>query len=247
MLGVPAVVRFLRSRFVVTTLLLFAVLATWALANPRYASPDEPSHVRKAAALVRGEFFGDRIQHGQPWQRMVDIPIAYGTGTGAPDIPGHPEQGGRAFVPCFAFNAARTADCQHFESKSGNSRFYTTASMYPPVYYSIVGLPTLVVNDANGVYVMRLVSALVVALLIASAFELLGALPYAPVARSVLLIGLTPMVVFTASSVNPIALEIAAALLLWTSGLVLTRPADAGAVRRRPRSRRSAPPVCSSC
>jgi hypothetical protein len=97
----------------------------------------------------------------------------------------------------------------------------TYVGRYPPLYYAIVGLPSLFTASGNGLYAMRLVSALLNAVFLA-----LAALSIAAWSRSrFLLVGLlvaaTPMTYFLGSVVNPSGLEITSATCLWCAGLVL--------------------------
>jgi hypothetical protein len=92
-------------------------------------------------------------------------------------------------------------------------RATTYVGRYPPLYYAIVGLPSLFTASGDGLYAMRLVSALLSAVFLA-----LGAFSIAAWSRSrFLLVGLlvaaTPMTFFLGSVVNPSGLEITSATL----------------------------------
>jgi hypothetical protein len=100
-------------------------------------------------------------------------------------------------------------------------RATTYVGRYPPLYYAIVGLPSLFTASGDGLYAMRLMSALLSAVFLA-----LGAFSIAAWSRSrFLLVGLlvaaTPMTFFLGSVVNPSGLEITSATCLWCAGLVL--------------------------
>ena len=104
----------------------------------------------------------------------------------------------------------------------------TPAGRYPPLYYALVGMPSLVAPPELAVYLMRLLGGML------SAGFLAGALSAAASARrpALLVVGVavavSPMVLFLASTVNPNSLEIAAAACLWVCGLVLAgRPRSA--------------------
>ena len=91
----------------------------------------------------------------------------------------------------------------------------------PPLYYALLGTLSGLRHPVASVYLMRLVSALINAALItaalAAAFQLSrGLLPVLGI-----LTAMTPMFYFLAGSVNPNGVEIAAAICLWASLLVL--------------------------
>ena len=46
----------------------------------------------------------------------------------------------------------------------------TTAGAYPPLYYLLVGWPSRIMSAADGLYVMRIVSALLCATLFIAAW-----------------------------------------------------------------------------
>jgi len=92
---------------------------------------------------------------------------------------------------------------------------------YPPLYYAIVGLPSLVTVSTTGIYLMRLVNAVMCALFIGLAVVCITAWSK----RSFLLVGvllaLMPMVLYLGGVVNPNGPEVCAAVCVWTSGLIL--------------------------
>jgi hypothetical protein len=185
------------------------LIASWSFAMPRYTGPDEPSHVVHAAGVVRGELTGTAIPHFHGWV-SVRIPWPYAVGV---------EQD-----RCYQFSALLPASC---EPPWPQDRMVvagaTYTGRYPPAYYAIVGVPTLVTSSVEGFYAMRLLSAL-----LAAAFLGLAGLVVATWTRNRwlapgMLLAATPMAVYSAAVVNPSALEISAALCLWVSGLALVR------------------------
>ena len=192
---------------------VFVTTSAWSLATPLFASPDEPSHVARAVALDHGQLIGNKVGHA----------LVYTTVT----VPGSIADGDR-YVSCFAFKSYAPASCAHSLSSSQKPKSIEISSgRYPPLYFAIVGLPSLASTSATGVYVMRLTSALLSSLFIALAFMAVGAWSRRPLLSVGILLALTPMVVFMASVVNPNGLEISAAICLWTSGVILaTERAD---------------------
>ena len=97
----------------------------------------------------------------------------------------------------------------------------TSAGRYPPLYYTIVGIPSLVSESTGGIYAMRLVSVALSALFVALAFMSISAWSRRTFMLVGVLLAATPMTLFMGGVVNPNGPEICAALCMWTAGLVL--------------------------
>jgi hypothetical protein len=194
--------------FVVVLVLAFANMAVWSLATPFFASPDEPAQVARAVALVHGQLIGTTVKNKGNPVTDVTIPTVYAAGS--------------SYAGCFAFKDTVPASCAtHLTQSKAAVRTTTYVGRYPPLYYAVVGLPSLFTASGDGLYAMRLVSALFNAVFLA-----LAALSVAAWSRSrLLLVGLfvaaTPMTYFLGGVVNPSGLEITSATCLWCAGLVL--------------------------
>ncbi|HUC37176.1 MAG TPA: DUF2142 domain-containing protein [Acidimicrobiales bacterium] len=200
-----------RRRWWVTLVVLFALSAAWSLATPLTAAPDEPAQIIKAAAVVRGEFLGTPApptRAGPSAYVAVQVPAVFAR---SPAVP-----------RCFAMQPDIAASCSPtFRGSARGLRVYTYVGRYPPLYYLVVGLPSLWLESGAGVRLMRMLSALVCCALLASAFESAASSRWARLGVLGLAIAVTPMVLFLNGTVNPNSVEIAAALDLWISGLVL--------------------------
>jgi len=182
------------------------VIAAWSFATPLMASPDEPSQVKQATALVRGQ---------------IDEPHVPGKFGPVSNIR-VPEWAARAALlpQCFAFRPQRSGFCPVVV---GGSRRMVTAqtqfSNYPPLYFAWVGLPSLPLTGRSALYAMRLTSALANASLLALGVYLLAR--YHPRRFPLVgaLVALTPMVLFLSGVVNASGLEITAAFASWCAGL----------------------------
>lgn len=181
----------------------FAILGTflvltiaWALATPLMGVPDEPSHTIRAAAVVRGEFVGD-------------LPADDGTfHYPTIDVPDYVQE--TVHLPCFGGNVAQSADCQPDIGDSERLvEFSSSAASNNPVYYAIVGLPTLVMKGEAALYGMRILSALVFSLLLTVMVVALHAQSRTiwPVLGGV--VAATPGVLFLGAAINPNGVEIA--------------------------------------
>ena len=193
--------------------------SAWTIATPLMGVPDEPAHVIKAASVVRGELTGREMADGGAFQ-LVTVPagIAYYDTFG-----------------CFAQHKDITPSCvpPFSGDRSAPVDARTSAGNYNPVYYAVVGLPSLVNNGAAAVYGMRLVSALFSCLFLAAAFSALSQLRQRKWAMAATAVAMTPMVLFLNGAVNPNSLEYAtSAALLANLVLLLERSADPGAYRR---------------
>lgn len=185
---------------------LLAVLTTlWILATPLMAYPDEPAHTIKAAAVARGQFFpapGESYGHG------VHVQV--------PSYIANVES-----QMCFAFVQQKTAGCAPDIPLDDNylTIGVTSAGLYNPLYYWLVGLPSLVMSGAPALFGMRIVSGLLSAAFYAAGFTALSRLrrPKWPLIAAA--IATTPMVLFLASGINPNSLEVAASMAAFC-GLV---------------------------
>lgn len=193
-------------KFFLPVFTLLSVLITlWTLATPLMAYPDEPSHTIKAAAVARGQFFpgpGESYGHGV----HVQVP-SY--------IANVQSQ------MCFAFVQQKTANCAPSIPLDDNYMTIgvTSAGLYNPFYYWLVGLPSLFLSGAPALFAMRIVSGLLSAAFYAAGFTALSRLRHPKWPLIAASISTTPMVLFLASGINPNSLEVAASMAAFC-GLV---------------------------
>lgn len=191
-------------------LVIFVMSSGWALASPISSIPDEPAHIVKAAAVVRGELVGAQTGEGGP---LLAVQV--------PRFIEHTNQ-----ITCFVRDLTATPKCSPRipDDASETVSGLTTAGLYNPVYYAAVGWPSLLATGFKAVYGMRLVSALLTSIFLALAFSALSRLPRNKWAILTLAAAVTPMTLFLSGSVNPNSLEygttaaIAANLLLLLKG-----------------------------
>jgi Predicted membrane protein (DUF2142) len=210
--GAPQHARSLIDRpwrvFVVVLVLAFGNMAVWSLATPFFASPDEPAQVARAVALVHGQLIGQTVKNDGNAITHVTIPKVYAAGS--------------KYGSCFTFKDTVPASCAAPLTQSKKEvRAVTYVGRYPPLYYAIVGLPSLVTSSGNGLYAMRLTSALLNAVFLALAAMSIAAWSRSRFLLVGLLVAVTPMTYFLGGVVNPSGLEITAATCLWCAGLVL--------------------------
>ena len=193
-------------RFFGPVFALLSILTTiWILATPLMAYPDEPSHAIKAAAVARGQFFpapGESYGHG------VHVQV--------PSYIANLES-----QMCFSFQMSKTAGCAPAIPLDDNylTIGVTSAGLYNPFYYWLVGLPSLFLSGAPALFTMRIVSGLLSAAFYAAGFTALSRLRHPKWPLIAAGVATTPMVLFLASGINPNSLEIAASMAAFC-GLV---------------------------
>jgi Predicted membrane protein (DUF2142) len=195
--------------------LSFASLgAAWVFATPINAAPDERDHMLRAAAVAQGELVAKKGAVVRGTGAIVTAPASF-SALMAP-------------AACFMFSPKRTADCAKPPTRppAGARPQPTGAGRYFPLYYGIVGLPTLTFQWIQGFYLSRLLSMLVNAALVASAFSSAALWRRSPLLVTGLYTAVTPMVLFLCGVVNPNSWEITSALCVWTSSLALLLARD---------------------
>lgn len=187
--------------------LLAGLMILWSLATPLMAYPDEPVHTIKAAAVARGEVF---VEAGKSFGHGVHVQV--------PSYIANLQS-----QTCFAFQRDETAGCAPGIPTDDNylTIGVTSAGLYNPLYYWIVGFPSLVMSGAPAIFAMRIVSALLSAVFYAAGFTALTRLrhPKWPIVAAA--VAMTPMVFFLASGINPNSLEIAATMAAFCGLLVV--------------------------
>jgi len=198
----------------IALVIFFGLGATWALASPLLSNPDEAAHSVKAAALVRGQVLPPKyplpndgpnsiLQGG--FTTLVAVPYSFTYQMAG--IPG-----------CYINLPDVPAGCApRFVDRPRPATWTTLIGRYPPTYYAIVGGATLVSTGARGIYGMRLISALLSALLLATA---LACARHAPRVRLLALgvcVACTPEVFILSGAVNPNSLENAAGICAWAA------------------------------
>jgi hypothetical protein len=152
----------------------------WALVTPVNQFPDESDHVYRAVSVVRGEIsphIGSYI---------------YGTGA----ITNVPTTILRVDEPTFPCTRTQgEGGCLFTSAPPGSVTVVTGEGRMFPLFYALVGWPSLLAPDHTGWYLMRLVDSVMCAALLAIAALVLMSMSRRPlVLASALLAGLTPEV-----------------------------------------------------
>lgn len=188
----------------------FLLPAAWALVTPYDGAYDEHDHVIRAAGVVRGEILAPPTDDGKNG-RYQNVPVSL--------VPPN-------------FECLRTgiepATCLGTPPDSRErSEVHTRAGHYNPFYYAIVGWPLLPFPDMTGVYLSRLLSSLLCAVLWATALVTIWPLRRRRLMMVALLLVFAPTTMVLTGLVNPNGLEIATSAVLWvTLTCLLSRNRD---------------------
>ena len=194
-----------RSRwavFFVAWVLLSLMAGVWSVATPISGAPDEPSHIIKAASVVEGQFIGAQTEGGQ----SVTVPAYI------------------AFTPaqtCFAYNDKVTANCSPVQRGDTGALVpsTTSAGLYNPTYYVLVGWPSLLFHNDTGIYAMRFISGLVSSLFLAAALMMISTWKRRTLPVVGFAVAVTPMMIFLNGVINPNSLEATATLAAFVGVL----------------------------
>ncbi|SHN35385.1 DUF2142 domain-containing protein [Cryptosporangium aurantiacum] len=204
----PKLVRPLRSRavFLLAFAAFFLVSAGWALALPTNGTNDEDEHIIRAYGAASGQLYS--------------APAAAARGGGAwYSVP-------RSLLPVNADCAQKwelPASClQRPPDDPSRIEVGTAAGRYNPLYYVPVGLPMVLSPNMAGIVLGRLISAGMVAGMLAASVKI-AVRRRSPLLLTALLVAASPNLLNLAGSINPSGLELAAGVLTWTALLTLVR------------------------
>jgi hypothetical protein len=187
-----------RTRWVVLGLLL--VELGWIVALPPFRGVDEHDHAFRASAVAHGQW--------------IAPPAEATRGTGA-FVLVEPDIVAAAAPECLRRPYTVEADCRG--TAAGNRvEIASGAGRYHPLFYAVVGAPTLVLEGEASLYAMRLVALLLCLGMATVAVRALRSWADPMVAVAVLC-GLTPVVLYSMSLVAPNGLELMSGLALWAS------------------------------
>ena len=189
---------------------LFVLMSAWAFYVPAMAAADEPAHMWKAVATVRGQVVNPEILG----TREVAIPEMY---RDAQDFMCN------AFHPDTPESICDVSKVFTQETPEGVRQVVSPAALYNPLYYGIIGWPSLLPDNLVNIYLMRLISVAISALFFAAGFRALRQADMPALSMVAATAVVTPSAVFLCSVINPQALEISAAFALWCQLLLVIR------------------------
>jgi Predicted membrane protein (DUF2142) len=184
------------------------IAAGWALVTPVGQYPDEIDHVYVAVSVVRGEVFPHVGEYWDGTGAITNVPLSI-----------------RRIVrddPCRGVGTP--SQCSTASAPAGWVTVVTSEGRNFPLYYALVGWPSLLFPDRAGWYLMRLASAVWCAMLLATGALVVMSMQRRPaVLAAGMLAGLTPLALDLSGSINPSGAEAASALCFWAALLALIR------------------------
>lgn len=191
---------------------LFVAAAAWSLATPLGAAPDEPAQLIRAASLDRGQLVGHPDPDAPKTERgaivVVQVPEVFASL--ANDI------------ACFTPKPLVPAGCQGpLVPSPQDVPVETYVGRYQPLYYAIVGLPTLLLVSDKGIYGARLVSAALGAAMLALGLVSARRCRGGPLMAAAFSLAITPMALYLSGVINPSGLEISSAIAAWAGAMAL--------------------------
>src|ERR1019366_6485209 len=191
-----------RSAFVLILVLAFTSLACWTFADPLVAAPDEQAHLIRAYALDHGQFGSPTTPPSKVLENVVVPTSLYYS----------------AIYPiCWHMHEQIPAACSApWPTSSKPATIPIYVDHYPPLYYLFVGSATYVSHETSGLYLMRLISSLMGAIMLALAAYAIARWSKRRSLYLGLYVALVPEAYFLSSSVNPSGFEIMTSICVWT-------------------------------
>lgn len=181
----------------------FVALACWSFADPLVAAPDEQAHMIRAYAIDHGQ-----LGHQVPGSDKALVDVSVPTSVNFT----------KAYPRCFQFRGAVSAACAPtFATSTAPVVTDTYVGHYPPLYYLLVGTGSWFSAHVTGLYLMRLASSLICAVMLALTAYVIARWCKRRVLVAGVAVAMTPITWFLASSVNPSGFEIVTAICLWTA------------------------------
>jgi hypothetical protein len=187
---------------------ILLVQAAWILALPAFRGIDEFDHVYKAAAVARGQWTSSgQAEHGRG---------------GLVRIPG--DIVSAAHSMCASYEYTKPDDCVPVRRfADGTVEIASSASAYNPTYYLIVGTLARPFHGDQVDYVIRAVTALACALLLAWAAAMVASWGRTRWPLVAFTLGLTPVLVYSTAIASPNGIAYGGAALLWSTLLNIVR------------------------
>ncbi len=190
--------------------LFFLQSAIWSIAVPLGSGQDEPAQTITAAADVRGQLIKPHATAYADIVGMYEVRVPGTYTNGFLQI-------GLGLDPACGDPGYGSA-CHPSVTNPVVLDTWTYTGDYPPLYYLAVGWPSLITSSLVGIYLMRLLSALLCSGVLALAVLALARTSRRPLVPAAAAIAISPMVLYTAATVQPSGLEISSAALLFAAG-----------------------------
>ncbi len=182
--------------------------AAWIFALPPFRGADEFDHAFRAAGVAEGQWhLHEAARHGRGL--LVWVPA---------------QLQAAASAQCASLAYTGHDNCHPVAEKDGRVQIATAAGGYDPTYYWVVGTAAKPFQGATALYAMRIVTALLTAVLLAVGA---GVMTLAGAAGRWATLGvvaaLSPEVVYSTVVASPNGPEMCLGFLLWACLLALVR------------------------
>ena len=129
-----------------------------------------------------------------------------------------------AYLECHALRYTGPDNCSAIQDNGdGTVTVASAAARYHPLFYWLIGTPSMYFDGATALYVMRAVSALMCAAIVGASAFVLGLWIRTKWPIYALLASMTPVLVYSTSIVAPNGIEMVSGILLWVTLLGLSR------------------------
>lgn len=194
-------------RYVATVVVAVALLqAAWIAVVPPFRGSDEIDHSYRAAAVAHGQWVAPRwASEGRGW--LVAVP---------------PQLVSAASWQCRSLDYMGPQNCEPVRIRDdGLAVVASSAAAYEPVFYALIGYPSLAFEGAQSFYAMRVFGAVLCLFFVGAAAVALFRAGVGRYAALYLPITMSPVAIFSTALVAPNGLEMSAALALWAALLAL--------------------------
>ena len=192
--------------------------------DPLFAPADEASHTIRAAAVSRGQLTGDPLAPEQAADLTWGDRRAAGSTTECIPRRRRARNLRHTRIQLLRVSTGSHARLRPLRRLNGDQEHRHSRSQISTCVLRGWGCSSRPFKPGSAqMYAMRIASVLLMAGLLASAFETVFTFARSRVAAFGLLAAVTPQVLFINAAVNPSSMEIAAGIALWTSGVTLAR------------------------
>lgn len=194
-------------------LVLVAVLlaqAAWILALPPFRGADEVDHVFRAAGVAQGQW---HLSQGAPQGRGLLVWVPGDLVTAA--------QPQCRSLPYNTFD-----NCHALRTRGDLAQVATSAGNYDPTFYFVVGSIAKPFHGATADYVMRIATAVMMALLLAVGVAVFTYAGTGLWSNLGVLAAFTAEVMYSGAVPSPNGIEMALGFVLWASLLAVVRRQD---------------------
>lgn len=209
MKSIPAADGSIRSAFATALAAVLLIQCAWLAALPMFRGPDEIDHLLRSSTVALG--------HWQPVERLEYADPRVVTAQG--------ELARAAGPVCLELRKDLDPEvCSPLRSLAdGTVEIRSVSAPYNPAYYFVTGLPLRVLDGEAGAWAVRVVGAVLSAMLIAWAWAMVASRRRTGWPSMAFLLALTPAVAFATTVAAPNGMGFAAGLLMWAGLLSACR------------------------